>query len=341
MNLLASFEKLSPERFKTSFILKKQALASSKLAELKGVAASFNQDILINMLGLQEARDSAAVDSIMTTDDELFKGELFPENLASPAVRKVLRYRELLRLGFEQVSWSGSLTRDHIVQIQAALEQNNEPSGTICAPLQASVLLNVLEHFISHFAADPLIKMALLQLFFESTHPFYQAYGRTGRIVSLLYLVKEGLLDVPVLYFSRYIVYAKADYYRLLQDVREKNAWEDWVHYMLMLTEVAASDTIQTIHAIKLALLNTRHRMRGQYRFYSEDLISHLFIHPYTKAELIEEDLKVSRQAAAQYLDALSEGGFLQKRTTGYSHYYINLALNVILSGEAMRKEAL
>ena len=144
-----------------------------------------------------------------------------------------------------------------------------------------------------------------------------------------------------MLYLSRYILYTKADYDRLLQNVREKDAWEDWVHYMLMIAEVAASDTIQVIHAIKLALLNTRHRMRAQYRFYSENLISHLFIHPYTKAEFVEEDLKVSRQTAAQYLDALTEGGFLQKRETGCSLYYINPALNIILTGAAMSEEVL
>ncbi|MDD5462806.1 MAG: Fic/DOC family N-terminal domain-containing protein [Methylococcales bacterium] len=337
MNLIASLEKLSPKRFKTSAILKKQALASSKLAELKGVAASINQDILINILGLQEARDSAAIDNIMMTDDELFKGELFPENLTYPAVREVLRYREALRLGFEQVSWSGSLTRDHIIQIQAVLAQNNKSSETP----QAFELLSGFDHFITRFAADPLIKMALLNPFFENAHPFYQANGQTGRIVNILYLVKEGLLDIPALYLSRYIARTKADHDRLLQDILEKDAWEDWVHYMLTITEVAASDTIQTIHAIKLALLNARHRMRAQYPFYSEDLIYHLFIHPYTNAELIEENLKVSRQTAFQYLDALTEDGFLQKRETGYSHYYINLALNVILTGKAMRKEAL
>ena len=359
MNLIPSLEKLSPERFETPVILKKLALARSKLAELKGVAASIpDQGILINILGLQEAKDSSAIENIVTTHDELFKGELFPETLTNPAAKKVLRYRQALRLGFEQVNQSGLLTNNHIIQIQAVLEQNNagfrnlpgtalknglgQTVFTPPAPETITHLMRDLERFINDddcFAADPLIKMALLHHQFESIHPFYDGNGRTGRIVNVLYLVKEGLLDIPVLYFSRYIVRTKADYYRLLQDVREQDAWEDWGLYMLTAVEATASISIQTIHAIKLALMDAKQRIRAQYRFYSQDLINNLFTHPYTKIEFIEHDLNVSRLTAAKYLDTLTEGGFLQRQKIGQSNYYINLALNVILTGEAIQGE--
>ena len=168
----ASLEKLSPERFKTSVILKKQALAGSKLAELKGVAwRPFLIKISSSISWVCKKPDSSAIDNMMTSNDELFKGELFPENLTSPAVRKVLRYWKMLRLGFEQVSWSGSLTTKHIIQIQAALEQDNKPSGTIYTP---EIFIG-FEHFINdnRFAADPLIKMALLHPLFVNAHPLY------------------------------------------------------------------------------------------------------------------------------------------------------------------------
>jgi Fic family protein len=201
-----------------------------------------------------------------------------------------------------------------------------------------------LERFINDdsvtFAADPLIKMALIHHQFESIHPFYDGNGRTGRILNVLYLVKEELLEIPVLYLSRYIVRTKSDYYRLLQSVRENDRWEDWVLYMLTAIELTAADTIETIQAIRVALLDMKHRIRSQYKFYSQDLINNLFTHPYTKIEYIEHDLKVSRLTATKYLDALTAGGFLQKVKKGRSNYYINRALNAILTRESMQEGA-
>jgi Fic family protein len=359
MTPLLPLEHLLPERFDTPAILKKLALASRKLAELKGVAASIpNQGILINTLGMQEAKDSSAIENIVTTHDELFQDDLFPDNRANLVAKEVLRYRQALRVGFDQVNQSGLLTANHIIQIQAELEQNNagirklpgtslkDGAGqTVYTPPQDPndiiALMRDLERFINDdelFAADPLIKMALIHHQFESIHPFYDGNGRTGRIINVLYLVKEGLLDIPVLYLSRYIVRTKPDYYRLLQTVREHDTWEDWVLYMLAAIESTASDTLETIHAIKAALMDAKHRIRAQYKFYSQDLINNLFTHPYTKIEFIERDLNVSRLTATKYLDALTQGGFLQKQKKGRSNYYVNLALNAILTRESMKE---
>ena len=198
-----------------------------------------------------------------------------------------------------------------------------------------------LEQFINDdecFDADPLVKMALIHHQFESIHPFYDGNGRTGRIVNVLYLLKCGLLDIPVLYLSRYIVQHKAEYYRLLQAVREQDCWEDWVLFMLAAVEETARQTIQTILAIKQALMDYKHRIRAQYRFYSQDLINNLFSHPYTKIEYVIRDLKVSRLTATRYLAQLSLGGFVEKHKVGRSNYYINLALNAILTGEHLRE---
>jgi Fic family protein len=166
-----------------------------------------------------------------------------------------------------------------------------------------------LERFVNDdapFDADPLIKMALVHHQFESIHPFYDGNGRTGRIVNVLYLVKEGLLDTPVLYMSRHIVRHKSEYYRLLQAVREDDAWEDWVLYMLTAVQQTAAQGIATIQAIKTLLVDTKHRIRDQHRFYSQDLINNLFSHPHSKIEFIQNDLGVSRLTATKYLDALS-----------------------------------
>lgn len=352
MKHLSALETLDARRFETPAILRRLASSSRKLAELKGIAASMpNQGILINTLGLQEAKDSSEIENIVTTHDELFRDDVFPEAFANSAAKEVLRYRQALRVGFDLVRSSGLLTSNHIVQIQGELERNNagfrKLPGTALRdgagrtvytppqdPAEITALMTDLERFINDaglFDADPLIKMALIHHQFESIHPFYDGNGRTGRIVNVLYLVKEGLLDIPVLYLSQHIVRNKRAYYDLLQRVRVDDVWEDWVLYMLEAVEVTAGRTLRTVQAIKAALMDYKHRIRTQHKFYSQDLINNLFSHPYTKIEFLQRDLQVSRMTATRYLDALAQTGFLVKQKIGRGNYYVNLALNQIL----------
>jgi Fic family protein len=358
MNTLPPLENLDLARFDTPAILKKLASSSRCLAELKGVAAAIpNQGILINALGLQEAKDSSEIENIVTTHDDLFKDDADLGDRAVPSAKEVLRYRQALRIGFEQVKATGLLTCNHVVAIQAELERNNaglrKLPGTALKdgagrtvytppqdPSEVVSLMSGLERFMNEpglFDADPLIKMALIHHQFESIHPFYDGNGRTGRILNVLYLVKEGLLDIPVLYLSRHIVRTKADYYRLLQAVRDEGRWEDWVLYMLQAVESTARDTTRTVLDIKAALMDYKHRIRDQHRFYSQDLINNLFMHPYTKIAFVQRDLSVTRITANKYLDALVATGFLHKQKLGRSNYYVNLALHDILlrSGQA------
>lgn len=343
---------LDAARFDTPSILKRLASSSRQLAELKGVAASIpNQGILINTLGLQEAKDSSEIENIVTTHDDLFKDDVLPEDFANPAAKEVLRYRQALRVGFEQVRDSGLVTTNNLLAIQAELERNHAgfrrlpgtalkdgEGRTVYMPPQDPgeivALMNDLERFINTpqlLTVDPLIKMALIHHQFESIHPFYDGNGRTGRILNVLYLVREGLLEIPVLYLSSHIVRTKADYYRLLQAVRDDDAWEDWVVYMLKAVEITAAQTIATIHAIKAALYDYKHRIREQFKFYSQDLINNLFTHPYTRIEFVQQDLGVSRLTATKYLDGLAEAGFVSKRRIGRGNYYVNVALNELL----------
>lgn len=352
MRHITALDTLDARRFETPAILKRLASSSRKLAELKGIAASMpNQGILINTLGLQEAKDSSEIENIVTTHDELFKDDVLPEAFANPAAKEVLRYRQALRVGFEQVRQTGLLTSNHIVQIQGELERNNagfrklpgtalkDGAGRIIYtppqdPQEIQALMTGLERFINDsgaFDADPLVKMALIHHQFESIHPFYDGNGRTGRIINVLYLVKEGLLDIPVLYLSQHIVRTKRTYYDLLQRVRVDDVWEDWVLYMLEAVEVTAGRTLHTVQAMKTALMNYKHRIREQHKFYSQDLINNLFTHPYTKIDFLQRDLQVSRMTATRYLDALAETGFLVKQKIGRGNYYVNLALNQIL----------
>jgi len=345
---------LDPERFATVPLLRRLNSASRTLAELKGVAASIpNQGILINTLGMQEAKDSSAIENIITTHDELFQDDA--ADGGSMQAKEVRRYREALYAGFEAVSRTGLLTNRYIQDIQARLERSDagfrkvpgtvprNPAGetiyTPPSPEHVETLMGDLEKFINDgaaFDADPLIRMALIHYQFESIHPFYDGNGRTGRIVNVLYLVRERLLTIPVLYMSRQIVRTKAEYYRRLQSVRDEDAWEAWVEYMLGVIEYTADEAIATIQAIKTAQQDYQERIRARHRFYSQDLVNNLFMHPYTKIDFVRHDLRVTRVTATKYLEALVTDGFLEKRRIGRVNYYVNIALNDILTGEAM-----
>ncbi|MBL8027848.1 MAG: Fic family protein [Fibrobacteres bacterium] len=340
--------------FDSKAILKKAASAHRYLAELKGLSATIpNQDILINTLSLQEAKDSSAIENIITTNDELYKEQLFPEHVHNPVAKEVQNYATALKKGFKLVRENGHLTSNSILLIQEELEKNsagfrkvpgtdlkNAQTGEVVytppQDYQTIVdLMNNLEQYINDESlhdADILVKMAVIHYQFESIHPFYDGNGRTGRIINVLYLVLKGLLDIPVLYLSRHIISTKNDYYRLLQAVREKEAWEEWVLYILTAVETTSIQTLQTVQEMKLALMDYKHRIRSGFKFYSQDLINNLFFHPYTKIEFVQNDLKISRLTATKYLEELTAAGFLKKEKVGRANYFVNAKLFEILS---------
>ena len=356
MDSLPPLTHLPIASLETPAVLKRVTQASRQLAELKGIVASVpNPAILINTLVLQEAKDSSAIENIVTTHDDLYKEELFPEGNGRLAAKEVRDYARALQVGIELVKRHGYLTGNHFQQIQNELEGNgagfrklpgtalkNSLGETVYTPPQTPeeilALIADLERFLNEDdtaqEVDPLVKMAVLHYQFESIHPFYDGNGRTGRILNVLYLVLKGLLDIPVLYLSRYIVRNKADYYRLLQAVRTESAWEEWTLYMLAGVEETARETIVLVQAIQEAYDDYRRRIRGEFKFYSQDLVESLFVHPYTKIEFLERELGVSRLTATKYLDQLAERGFLTKQKVGRSNYYINGALFRILAGD-------
>lgn len=346
--------RLDPSRFDSTPILKQVATASRQLAELKGITAAIpNREVLINTLGLQEAKDSSAIENIVTTHDQLFREASLPESERSPAGKEVLRYVSALRLGRDAVARTGLLTCNDIVRIQGALELNeagfrklpgtalkNQHGETVYTPPDPPFvmpLMTELERFINQddmWALDPLVKMAIAHYQFESIHPFYDGNGRTGRIVNVLYLVKERLLETPALYMSRHIIQTKNEYYRLLRAVRDADAWEEWVLYMLSAVEATARDGVGTVAAIRDALLTMKHAMRSRHkRIYSQDLLNMLFSHPYTKIQFVQHELGISRITATKYLDTLAGDSFLEKVKIGRANYYVNPPLVRILTG--------
>jgi Fic family protein len=331
----------------TKAILKRLAPAHRRLAELKGVSRTIpNEQILINTLTLQEAKDSSAIENIITTHDELFKAELFIENLTSPAAKEVQNYAHSLRLGFDMIRHRKVLTEHHIIQIQEGLERNkagyrkvpgteirNQQTGkTVYMPPQdpdsiVGFMAN-LSNFINDNGLsdlDPLIKLAIIHHQFESIHPFYDGNGRTGRIINILYLVINDLLELPVLYLSRFFIQNKSEYYRLLQSVRDNGDWEAWVLFTLRGIEETAIQTIWLIEQMRLIMANYKIRLRKDLpKLYSQDLLNNLFRHPYTKIDFIEHELNVARQTASKYLSQLVDHGYLRLLKIGRSNFYLN-----------------
>lgn len=339
----------------TKAILKKLAKAHQALAELKGVTETIpNQSILISTLSLQEAKDSSAIENIITTQDDLYMSNALKKNFTSIAAKEVHSYALALRNGYKIVQETGLLTNNSILEIQETLEENkagfrklpgtaikNTRTGeTVYTPPQEPQeilsLMGNIEQFINDDAlcdADPLVKMAVIHHQFESIHPFYDGNGRTGRIINILYLVKCGLLDSPVLYLSRYINQQKADYYRLLQTVRTENTWEEFILYMLDGIEQTSHQTTHLIRNIRKLMQSHKDKIRTELpKIYSQDLLNNLFRHPYTKIEFLSEELGVERRTAGKYLDQLANIGLLTKHKIKKDNFYLNHDLFELLS---------
>lgn len=340
-----------PFDIETRPVLKALARSNRALAELKGRAAVIpNQGILIDTLALQEAKASSEVENIVTTQDELFQAQLFPEGPLSPAAKEVALYRDAIKLGFDRLRESGGLItnstlidmfrllkrRDEGFRVTPGTALRHDASGNLVyVPPQdgreIADLMGRLEHFINADDAcdmDPLLRMTLIHHQFESIHPFSDGNGRIGRMLNVLYLTKYGLLDTPILYLSRFITERKGEYYSLLQAVRDEGLWEEWILYMLKAVEVTATTTLDLVEGIRSRMHTQKHRMRSELpKIYSQDLLNNIFRHPYTRIEFVVSDLEVSRQTAARYLDLLAEHGFLSKHVAGRSNYYINFDL--------------
>lgn len=342
--------------FETKAIMRQVTKSNRRLAELKGVALTIpNENILLSSLVLQEALDSSAVENIVTTSDELYRAELdIKGGLTNAATKEVLNYREAMQVGFDMVRRNRLLTLNDIKQIQKTLEHNNAGfrtvPGTKLKSSKGEVVyippqsgedvaryMSNLERYINDpeiHDIDPLIKMAIIHHQFESIHPFYDGNGRTGRIIAILYLVENDLLDLPILYLSRYITHNKGEYYRLIQRIRDNDPdnaedWEKWVLFILKGVEETAIETIRLVKSISALMAKYKNILKPLFgKQYKHELLNNLFFHPYTKIEFMERDMSVQRKTAAKYLDTIvSETGLLKKQKLGRSNYYINTEL--------------
>ena len=336
----------------TKDVLKQLARSNRALAELKGVAGTIpNENILISSLTLQEAKDSSSVENIITTQDDLYRADLAIKDFTvSPAAKEVQNYREAIFHGFQLVRQHKLLTNNNIISIQNVLKHTKGgfrvTPGTCLKRDDGMIIYEPPQHpedivrYMGNLEAfintpdlsdlDPLVKMAIIHHQFESIHPFSDGNGRTGRIVNILYLVINDLLDLPILYLSRFITHNKVEYYRLLQAVRDCGAdnakeWEEWILFILKGVEETSIETTAMIKAISKMMADYKAVLKPLFgTTYKHELLNNLFFHPYTKIEFVCHDMGVQRKTGAKYLDMIVAAGLLNKIKIGRENYYIN-----------------
>lgn len=340
---------------KTNKILEQLTLSSRALAELKGYANTIpNMHILINAVTINEAKDSSAIENIVTTHDDIYK-VLTESGYKEENAKEVVDYRNAIWAGYEQIKKDGFINTNTIVKIQGIIEHNNAgirklpgtelknslTGETIYTPPQNEEeirdYLRNLEKFINNNedGIDPLIKVCLIHYQFESIHPFYDGNGRTGRILNILYLVLNNLIDSPILYLSKYINKTKQEYYKLFNEIRNNNNFEDWILYILKGIEITSKETITLIGKIQNEMKNYKEEFRTKLpKIYSKELLESLFYEVYTKIAYIEKACGVTRLTATSYLNQLEEIGLLESEKIGREKIYKNLRLIKLLSDE-------
>jgi len=336
----------------TTRVLRRCISASRTLAELKGAGNLIpNQTILINSIPLQEARLSSEIENIVTTQDALFRAAVEDPGRVDAATQEVLRYRTALRHGYDALP-RRKISIDLMIELCSALRdgavalRDQEPvliedvaaRAVVYTPPRGRAmivtLLRNLETFLQEPGGfDPLIKMAVAHYQFEAIHPFVDGNGRTGRILNLLTLVQAGLLEIPVLYLSRYIIQNKAEYYRRLRAVTERGDWEGWLLFMLTAVEETSRWTTERILAIRELFEATTARCRQDLprRVYSKELMELIFTQPYVRIQSVIDAGLAKRDTASNYLRELEQIGVLQAEKRGREVLYRHAALLEVL----------
>lgn len=336
----------------TKSILKKAISANRALANLKGSGRNIpNQSVLIHSISLQEAKLSSEIENIVTTNDELFQAASSDRKIKDPSTKEVLHYQDALWQGFQRLKEIPVINTNLFVKLVNIIKENkagirNNPGTKVATPSGKIIytppegekrirdLLQNLEQYINENddSVDPLIKMAVIHYQFEAIHPFGDGNGRVGRILNVLYLIHAQLLNIPVLYLSKYIIENKSQYYKGIRNVTEHHDWESWVLYMLDAVEQTAIYTQEKIDKIYALMHHTKKIMKEKLpKIYSKELLEQLFHLPYCKIKFIEEEGIAKRQTASSYLSQLSEIGILEPVKIGKEVLYLNKAFYILL----------
>lgn len=335
----------------TKEILTKTIKASRALAQLNGAIRNLpNPSLFLDTLHLQEAKASSEIENIITTNDDLYQAAVADKKFDNPATKEVISYKEAIWLGFQRLEKQPFITTNLCVEIVQCIKQNTAgirtTPGTTLSNTKGEVIYTPpsgehvirekmanLESFINeNDAIDPLIKMAVSHYQFEAIHPFSDGNGRTGRILLLLQLKLEQLLDVPALFLSEYIIEHKEKYYEGLKSITEKNDWSQFILYMLDMVETTAVKGLERLESIIQLMETTGQEIKEKLpKVYSKDLVEVLFKLPYTKRQnLIDINLGTPK-TVGNYLIALEEKGFLKSVRVGKEKLYLNPSLMDVL----------
>ena len=346
---MESLYTIAKQNFETKDVMQHLLVAHKALAELKWVSKILpNEAILINTLSLQEAKDSSEVENIITTHDELYQSNADKKAFATIWAKEVYNYVDALMTTYFTIKKNQLILNKDILKAQSLIEHNdawfrklagtelkNEKSWeTVYTPPQdPKEILDLMSDFEKYLNDDntwhdSLINVALLHYQFESIHPFYDWNGRVWRIINILYIVKEWLLDSPILYLSRYINQNKAEYYKYLQGIRNDGDWNGRIIFILTWIEKTAKQTIDIINWIKDLMMSQKHIIRDKLpKVYSQALLNNIFKHPYTKIEFVMDDIWCSRPTTIKYLNELIEIWILKKYKVWKENFYINIGL--------------
>ncbi|TSJ56376.1 Fic family protein [Atlantibacter subterranea] len=333
------------EHIETRNVLKACISARAAIAELKTAGELIpDQGLLINILPMLEAKDSSRIENIVTTSDRLFQYADREEG-ADPATKEALRYRTALYDGYNHLSSYPLCTNTAVAictNLRAVQTDIRKTPGTVLRdhnnsvvytpPVGEDVIRNLLanwERFIhGDDDVDPLVKMAIAHYQFECIYPFPDGNGRTGRILNILYLIQAGLLSLPILYLSRFILERRDDYYTLLRRVTEHGDWEAWIVFMLEAVENTSRWTTDKISVVRELITNTTEYVREKLpKIYTHELIQALFAQPYCRIENLVERGVAKRQTASTYLKQLVEIGVLEEMSAGREKLYLNTRL--------------
>jgi Fic family protein len=335
----------------TTKVLRKTIEASRALAQLNGMLTNLpNPTLFLDTIHLQEAKASSEIENIITTNDDLYKSLVADKKFDNSATKEVISYKEALYNGLRDIEKRPFISTNLCVEIVQSIKKNtagirttpgtalkNEQGHTIYTPPTGESIIREklanLETFINgKNELDPLIKMALMHYQFEAIHPFSDGNGRTGRILLLLYLKLEKLLDTPAIYLSEFIIKNKSNYYTKLRQVTENNDWESWVLYMLEMVEYTAKKGLQRLKKVtELMELMTIEIKESLPKVYTKELVEILFRLPYTKRKFLIEANLGTPKTVGNYLILLEKAGFLRSEKVGKEKLYLNHRLMNIL----------
>lgn len=354
---------IHPELYRTMDIFEQLANTKAAIGRLHGRSVAIpNPSIFISTISLQEAKASSEIENIFTTDDELYQAysERSAEDLTiKGAPKEVLRYREALWAGHEYLSSGKPFDLDYFIKLYQIIKQTNDgfrPSSALIYIKQGGTgpnagtaiytpprgkgiiekkLKNLLD-FVNDdekFALDPLLKMAICHYYFEAIHPFRDGNGRAGRIFNINILTQKGILDLPILYLSKFIIDNKNDYYSLLAGVTQRALWKPWIQFMLKAVESTANLTFHKINDILAAKESITRTIEADTKIRKSDLlVQMIFTQPLTKVGHLTEAKIYAEATARNYLNELCTLGILEKKAISGHHYYLNLELYRILA---------